>query len=108
MVDVLTPVAVLIAVTLTPGIFAWLTSETTPVIDPIACPNAFPEKTTNTNSRINNNDLNLIFVPPYRLHFLVKNARKHCVHTSPTQSPGGKYGLEKNKSQSLVLLVMWV
>jgi hypothetical protein len=63
MVDVLTPVAVLIAVTLTPGIFAWLTSETTPVIDPIAWPNALPEKTTKPNSRINNNEVNRIFGP---------------------------------------------
>jgi hypothetical protein len=32
----LTPVSVLMAVTLTPGILAWLGSCTTPVIDPIA------------------------------------------------------------------------
>jgi len=54
----------LMAVTVVPGIFAWLTSETTPVIDPIAWPNALPEKTANPNSRISNNDLNRIFVPP--------------------------------------------
>jgi hypothetical protein len=52
------------AVTLVPGIFAWLTSETTPVIDPIAWPNALPEKTTNPNVRISNNDLNLILFLP--------------------------------------------
>jgi hypothetical protein len=100
MVDVLTPVAVLTAVTPTPGILAWLASETTPVIDPIAWPDALSEKTTSPNNRISSKDLMRMFVPPSMPLFLLIPEKKHSVHTHLDAIAWGKHGLGKRTSRS--------
>jgi hypothetical protein len=63
-VELLTPVAVFVAVTLTPGILACVVSCTTPVSVPIACPKALPEKSASVKS---NAALNFIFSPSEKI-----------------------------------------